>query len=93
MADYFSELTKKIKNKSLRICVVGLGYVGLPLALEFARKLISVTGIEIDKDRLNAIAKQGKSYISDISDKQVKDYIARGYFKVCGNFEVVKDSA
>ncbi|MCK9571678.1 MAG: nucleotide sugar dehydrogenase [Candidatus Omnitrophica bacterium] len=92
MADHFFELTKKIKNKSLRICVVGLGYVGLPLALEFARRSIFVTGIEIDKDRLNAIAKHGKSYISDISDKQVKDYIARGHFKVSGSFEVVKEA-
>jgi len=92
MVDYAFELKNKIKHRSLRICVVGLGYVGLPLALEFARKSISITGIEIDKGRLNAIAKQGRSYVSDVSDKQLKDLMAQGFFKVSGSFQEVKQA-
>jgi len=79
-------LRQKIKNKQLKIAVVGLGYVGFPLALEFAKKKVEVAGIEIDADRLKSIA-QGKSYISDISSQELKAILASGYFKASGNFE------
>ncbi len=91
MSDLGKELKKKIEAKSLRICVVGLGYVGFPLALEFARKSVSVTGIEIDKDRLSAIA-QRKSYISDISDRELKKILASGYFRATGSFDAAKSA-
>ncbi|MDD5506373.1 MAG: UDP-N-acetyl-D-glucosamine dehydrogenase, partial [Candidatus Omnitrophica bacterium] len=66
------ELRKKIKKGSLEIAVVGLGYVGFPLALEFARKCVSVTGIEIDRDRLKSIINR-VSYISDISNEELRN--------------------
>ena len=78
-------LHQKIRNKQLRIAVVGLGYVGFPLALEFAKKKIKVVGIEIDLDRLKSIA-QRKSYISDISSQALEVILASGYFKASGNF-------
>jgi UDP-N-acetyl-D-glucosamine dehydrogenase len=79
------DLNKKIRNKQLRVAVVGLGYVGFPLALEFAKKKVKVVGIEIDADRLKSIA-QRKSYISDISSQELKDALASGYFKASGCF-------
>ena len=79
------DLKKKIKSKQLKIAVVGLGYVGFPLALEFAKKKVKVTGIEIDADRLKSIA-QRKSYISDISSQELKAILASGYFKASRNF-------
>ena len=78
-------LNKKIKNKQLKIAVVGLGYVGFPLAIEFAKKKIKVVGIEIDADRLKSIL-QRKSYISDISSQELKTILANGYFKASGDF-------
>lgn len=81
-----TNLNKKIKNKQLQIAVVGLGYVGFPLALEFAKKRVKVTGIEIDAGRLAAIA-QRKSYISDISNRELKALCSGGYFKASGSFK------
>ena len=43
------DLLRKIRNKQLKLAVIGLGYVGFPLALEFAKKRIKVIGIEIDR--------------------------------------------
>ena len=85
MDKILSDLNKKIKNKQLEIAVVGLGYVGFPLALEFAKKKVKVAGIEIDADRLKSIA-QRKSYISDISSPELKAILAGGYFKASGSF-------
>jgi len=84
-----SDLHKKIKKRQLNIAVVGLGYVGFPLALEFVKKHFNVIGIEIDLDRLALIKKQ-KSYISDISDKELKNALASGYFKASFNFVNLK---
>lgn len=85
----FPDLRKKIKTKQLKIAVVGLGYVGFPLALEFARKNFKVTGIEIDSDRLNSI-KENKSYISDISNNQLKAAKERGNFSVTADFSSIE---
>ncbi len=79
------DLRKKINNKKLKLAVVGLGYVGFPLALEFAKKKVMVTGIEIDADRLKSIT-QRESYISDISSQELKVIAASGYFKASNNF-------
>ncbi|MDD5561445.1 MAG: nucleotide sugar dehydrogenase [Candidatus Omnitrophica bacterium] len=83
------DLSKKIKNRQLKIAVIGLGYVGFPLALEFARKRVSVIGIEIDCDRLKSIVNL-KSYISDISDKQLRDSLKNGYFKASSDFSDIR---
>lgn len=76
---------KKIRNKQLKVAVIGLGYVGFPLALEFVRKRIKVTGIEIDHHRLRCI-KNRSSYISDITNKELTKALAGGYFKVSADF-------
>jgi len=91
MVDHAKGLIKNIRSKKLHVCVVGLGYVGFPLALEFARESVSVTGIEIDKDRLNSIT-QRKSYISDITDAQLKSIFVSGYFRASGSFEAVREA-
>ena len=85
MNKILSDLNKKIKNKQLKIAVIGLGYVGFPLALEFAKKKVRVTGIEIDADRLESIT-QRKSYISDISSQELSAMLSSGYFKASGSF-------
>lgn len=64
-------LLKKIKNKDVKVAVIGLGYVGLPLAVEFAKAGFSVIGIDTDRERL-AKVRNGRSYIEDVPDKAVK---------------------
>jgi len=58
-------LREKISSRSLRVGVIGLGYVGLPLATTFAEAGFDVTGIDVDQRKVD-LANQGESYISDI---------------------------
>jgi len=78
------------KNK-LKIAIVGLGYVGFPLAVAFAKKGIRVVGIEIDEGRLMHI-KQRKSYISDVSTKELKDIIKKNKFSATADFSALRSS-
>lgn len=80
---------QKIKKKKLKIAVVGLGYVGLPLACEFAKKGFSVLGIEVDKDRLNFLKKK-RSYITDVSTKSLAQVIKSGNLKPTRDFGILK---
>ena len=64
-------LEKKIIDKSARVGVVGLGYVGLPLALEFARAGFSTTGIEVDPERVDSVSR-GVSYLTDVDDGDLR---------------------
>ncbi|MBM4146933.1 MAG: nucleotide sugar dehydrogenase [Nitrospira sp.] len=66
------ELIKKIKSKKADVGIIGLGYVGLPLALEFCRAGFPVTGFDIDSKKVGLL-KQGKSYIKHISSSRIKE--------------------
>ncbi|MFA7271761.1 MAG: nucleotide sugar dehydrogenase [Candidatus Omnitrophota bacterium] len=79
----------KNRNK-LKIAVVGLGYVGFPLAMEFAKKGVAVIGVEIDPGRLRAIKGQ-ESYISDVSGKDLKNMLAAGKFSATADFSRLKE--
>ena len=65
------ELTAKIKNKSAVVGIIGLGYVGLPLGLEFASKGFKVIGFDIDERKI-PVLKSGKTYIKHISGDRIK---------------------
>lgn len=65
------QLEQKIKDKSAIVCVIGLGYVGLPLAVELAKSGYSVTGIDTDKDRVNNV-KNAIPYILDVDIEDIK---------------------
>lgn len=91
MDNAFSALKSRIEEKQVKIAVVGLGYVGLPLAIEFANKGLEVVGIEIDKDRLNLI-KRKESYITDISDRELTQVLDSGRFNAKGDFSVLKQA-
>ena len=87
MVEPFKDFKERIHRKKIKIAVVGLGYVGLPLAIEFAKKGIDVLGIEIDKDRLNHIKKK-ESYITDISNKELRQVL--GKFTATADFAALK---
>lgn len=89
MGNYFRVFKNRINKKEIKIAVVGLGYVGLPLALEFAKKGFHVLGIEIDKDRLNHI-KRKESYISDVSSKELRHLLNSGRFSASPDFMALK---
>jgi len=65
------ELGERIDSRHAQIGVLGLGYVGLPLALEFAKAGFRVTGFELDEEKVRAI-NEGESYLEDVSAEEVK---------------------
>lgn len=73
-------LESRIRDKSADIGIVGLGYVGLPLALAFAEAGFNVTGIDSDKGRVNKIMR-GTSYLLDIESARLKKAVASGRLK------------
>lgn len=91
MNHYIKIFKQKIANKQLNIAVIGLGYVGLPLAVEFAKKSFRVTGIDVDNDRVERI-KAKTSYITDVPSSDIKKLVDNGYFKASVDFSLLKYS-
>jgi UDP-N-acetyl-D-glucosamine dehydrogenase len=83
-------LQEKIKTRTARVGVVGLGYVGLPLALEFANAGFSVTGIDIQKEKV-ARLNWGDSYIQDVSSEALSRVVADNRFRATTDFSVIAD--
>jgi len=83
-----THLIDSIRARSARVGVVGLGYVGLPLAVEFARAGYTVTGIDLSDPKVDAI-NRGESYIPDIQSKDVKEYVDAGRLRATTDFAVV----
>ena len=68
------QLGRKITEKTARVGVIGLGYVGLPLAVEFSRGGLFTTGFEVDESKAAEI-NSGRSYVGDVASSLVKDLI------------------
>ncbi len=84
-------LLEKIKAKKAKIAVVGLGYVGLPLAIAFAKKGFSVLGLDVDRERIARLKKR-QSYITDVSTLELKRVIASKKFLAYDNFRILKQA-
>ncbi|VAV85780.1 UDP-N-acetyl-D-glucosamine 6-dehydrogenase [hydrothermal vent metagenome] len=79
MEKILEELTGKIKDKSARIGVIGLGYVGLPLVLRFCEEGFSVTGFDVDATKVTALC-EGRSYIKHIPSSSIEKSTGSGNF-------------
>jgi len=73
-----------------KVAVLGLGYVGLPLALEFHRSGLEVWGIDTDKERIHKL-KSGLSYIDDVSDEVIQQAMKTNRFFVTDEYEILKE--
>ncbi len=82
-------LREKISKKKAGIGILGLGYVGLPLACEFAQAGFKVTGIDIDRERIKRI-KMGRHYIEDVGRREVTQLMKRGFLKPTSDFKALK---
>ena len=74
---HHATLLDRIRTKQAKVGVIGLGYVGLPLAVEFARQGFSVTGFDIDESKARAI-NAGKSYIPDVPEHELGGVVGNG---------------
>ncbi len=84
------QLIKKIVQRTARVAVIGLGYVGLPLAVEKAKAGFHVVGIERRKERVDKV-NQGKSYIPDVLDIDLKEVVYKKLLSATRSFEMIKD--
>jgi UDP-N-acetyl-D-glucosamine dehydrogenase len=74
---HYSTLLERIRSKEARVGVIGLGYVGLPLAVEFARQGFRVTGFDVDQSKASSI-NDGKSYIPDVPSADLAAAVTAG---------------
>jgi UDP-N-acetyl-D-glucosamine dehydrogenase len=84
-----ARLARRIENRSAHLAVIGLGYVGLPLAVEFGEAGFRVTGIDIDQGRVRSLEK-GQSYIQDVPTSAVRDLARAGRLSATTDFEVLR---
>src|SRR4051812_49005276 len=82
-----ARLEEKIKNKTIKVGIIGLGYVGLPLAVEFAKAGAEVYGIDIDTRKVKAINAK-KSYIQDVAESSLAELVSTKKLKATTDFSV-----
>ncbi|HXK70951.1 MAG TPA: nucleotide sugar dehydrogenase [Caldisericia bacterium] len=83
-------LIEKIESKSAKVCVIGLGYVGLPLAVEKAKAGYNVIGIDIQKDKVDLV-NSGHNYIGDVLEDDLKHLVDAGILKATTDFDIIKE--
>ena len=81
-------LLKKIKDRTARVAVLGLGYVGLPLVVAFAEAGFNVLGIDVDRRKIDTI-NAGKSHIPDIPSEKVEQLVKAGQIQASSDFSLL----
>jgi UDP-N-acetyl-D-glucosamine dehydrogenase len=83
-------LKEKLENRKARIGIIGLGYVGLPLAVEFAKAGYDVTGFDVDESKVTAL-NAGTSYILDVKTEDVADNVKAGRMRATTDMSKLGD--
>jgi UDP-N-acetyl-D-glucosamine dehydrogenase len=84
------ELEEKIRTRRAKVGIIGLGYVGLPLAVEFAKAGFSVTGIDLSDSKIGRV-NAGDSYVGDVPSATLAPLVESGKLKATADFSVVRD--
>lgn len=90
MSKHFDRLADKIRTRTARVGVVGMGYVGLPLAVEYAKVGFAVTGIDIQPSKIETLNK-GQSYIQDVPTSEVCELVEARKLFATTDFSVIAD--
>ena len=94
MSRHLNELKRRVASREARVGVVGLGYVGLPLAVEFAEAGFRTVGIDIDPAKARGV-RQGRSHIEDVPSETVRRLVrekrltARSDYEACGELDAI----
>jgi threonine dehydrogenase-like Zn-dependent dehydrogenase len=88
--DYKSELLAQIESHTATVGVIGLGYVGLPLALAFAARGFPTLGIDIDAQKIELLS-SGRSYIDHIPVAALREHVGSGRLTPCSDFDRLHD--
>lgn len=90
LVDYKEALLQKIRDKSAVVGVVGLGYVGLPFAVEKAKMGFKVIGIDRSSKRVDMV-NRGENFISDVKDEELTDLVNKGFITAYADFDKVPE--
>jgi UDP-N-acetyl-D-glucosamine dehydrogenase len=82
-------LRDRIGDRTAHVAIIGLGYVGLPLATAFARAGFRTTGVEVNRRKLDAIA-AGRSYIPDVPDDDLSPHVQSGRLTATSDYDVLR---
>ena len=83
-------LLNKIEKKEITVGVVGLGYVGLPLAVEKAKAGFKTIGFDVQDEKVKMV-NEGHNYIGDVVDDDLKKIVKQGMLKATSDFSFIKD--
>lgn len=83
-----NDLAHRLRTRSARIAIVGLGYAGLPMAVEFARAGFACVGLDVDSSRVDALAR-GRSPVSNVADSEIAPLRADGRLQVSTDASVL----
>jgi UDP-N-acetyl-D-glucosamine dehydrogenase len=83
-------LTAKIRTRTAKVGVIGLGYVGLPLAIEFANAGFSVTGVDVDSSKVDEL-RSGRSYVQDVPTDLVRQHVDSGRLRATTDFSTIRE--
>lgn len=84
-------MLEKIANKTARVCVIGLGYVGLPLAVELASEGFRVIGLDTDARKVEGLLR-GESHIRDVPNDKIAPLVTQKKFTPTTNYEAVREA-
>jgi UDP-N-acetyl-D-glucosamine dehydrogenase len=90
MSDLAARLLERLQSRQATVGVVGLGYVGLPLAVEFAHGGLTAVGIDLDARKVAAI-ERGQSYIPDVPAADIATLVSAGRLHATTDFRVVRN--
>ncbi len=82
-------LQNKIAKRTAHIAIIGLGYVGLPLATAFAKAGFRVTGVDVDRHKVESIG-TGRSYIPDVADEDLAPHVRAGRLTATSDYDVLR---
>src|SRR5438128_7675545 len=90
MSSVSQELRRRIEARTARAGVIGLGYVGLPLAVELARAGFETVGIDLDPRKVASI-NAGESYIPDVPGSEVQRLVSAGRLRATTDYKTVTE--
>jgi len=91
MSIHKNELHQKLDDHSAKVVVLGLGYVGLPLAAVLAEAGFKVTGVDPDQEKISLL-NQGISYIDDVDKEVIRNLTSKGNLSATSDFSVVAEA-
>ncbi len=91
MINYKQQLLDRLHNRTAKIGVIGMGYVGLPLAVEFAKAGYTVVGLDVLPDKV-AMLNAGESYIPDVSTEELAPLVENGKLRATDTYDDLRDA-